>query len=453
MRGLRTTIALVVVLGGLFAYIYFVTWKQPAQEAGPKQEKVFASIESDKIEELRIKSDSGDTSALKKDKDGWRLIEPLSIAAADSEVSGITSALSQLEIVRVVDDKPANLNDYGLASPRIEVDFKAAGDKDFRRLLIGQKSPTGGNLFAKRNAEDRVFLIPAFQEQTFNRRTFDLRDKAVLRFERDKVDRIAIDAGGKTLEMAKTGSDWRLTKPLQAASDYSAVEGLLGRVLSAQMKSIVSENATPADLKKYGLDKPAATVSLGLGSASAALQLGGKAADGSLYAKDSSKPLVMTVDAALADELKKGPDDYRRKDLFAFRAYDTNRLEITRADQTLAFDKVKGAAPTDEDKWRLTGAKPPEVDRDVDKEKMSVLLAKLESIRAASFVDSTAKTGLDSPVMTVYAKFDDGKKEERVKFGRAGDAVYASRPDQPGAAKVSSAEFDELVKKLDEAAK
>ena len=29
MRGLRTTIGLVVVLGGLFAYIYFVTWKQP----------------------------------------------------------------------------------------------------------------------------------------------------------------------------------------------------------------------------------------------------------------------------------------------------------------------------------------------------------------------------------------------------------------------------------------
>jgi hypothetical protein len=449
MRGLRTTIGLVVVLGGLFAYIYFVTWKQPADDAGPKQEKVFASLEADKIEELRIKSETGDTSALKKDKDGWRLVEPLSIAAADSEVSGLTSALSQLEIVRVVDEKPANLNDYGLGAPRIEVDFKAAGDKDFRRLLIGQKSPTGGNLFAKRNTEERVFLIPAFQEQTFNRRPFDLRDKAVLRFERDKVDHITIDSGGKTIELAKTGNDWRLTKPLQAASDYSTVEGLIGRIMSAQMKSIAAENATPADLKKYGFDKPAATVSLGLGSAKAGLQLGGKAEDGSLYARDESKPLVMTIDAMLADELRKGADEYRRKDLFAFRAYDANRLEITRGGQTVAFDKVKGATPTDEDKWRRAGDKPV----DVDKEKMSVLVAKLESVRAASFVDSTAKTGLDSPVMTVYAKFDEGKKEERVMFGKAGDTVYASRPGEPGAAKVSSTEFDELVKKLDELAK
>jgi hypothetical protein len=453
MRGLKTTIGLVVVLGGLFAYIYFVTWKQPAEDAGPKQEKAFASVTADKIEELRVRSESGDTSALKKDKDGWRLVEPVAMAAADSEISGITSALSQLEIVRVVEDKPANLNDYGLASPRIEVDFKVAGDKDFRRLLIGQKSPTGGNLFAKRNAEDRVFLIPAFQEQTFNRGTFDLRDKAVLHFDRDKVDHIAIDAAGKTLEIAKTGSDWKLTKPLQAASDNSAVEGLIGRVLSAQMKSIVSENAGPADLKKYGLDKPAATVSLGLGSAKAALQLGGKAPDGSLYARDESKPLVMTLDATLADELRKGADDYRRKDLFAFRAYDANHLEITRAGQTVAFDKVKGAKPTDEDKWRRAGAKPPEVDSDVDKEKMSVFLAKLESVRATSFVDSTAKTGLDAPAMTVYAKFDDGKKEERVMFGKAGDSVFASRPGEAGAAKVSPTEFDEIVKKLDELAK
>jgi hypothetical protein len=84
---------------------------------------------------------------------------------------------------------------------------------------------------------------------------------------------------------------------------------------------------------------------------------------------------------------------------------------------------------------------------------MSVFLAKLESVRAASFVDSTAKTGLDMPAMTVYAKFDDGKKEERVIFGKSGDTVYASRPGEPGAAKVSTTEFDEIGKKLDELAK
>lgn len=452
MRGLRTTIGLIVVLGGLFAYIYFVTWKQPADTPGPKQEKVFATLEADKIEELRVKSESGDASTLAKEKDGWRLTEPVATAAAETEVSGITSALAQLEMVRLVEEKPANLNDYGLASPRIEVDFKAAGDKDFRSLLIGQKSPAGGNLFAKRKGDDKVFLIAAFQEQTFNRSTFDLRDKAALHFDRDKVDRIVIDAGGKALELSKSGNDWSLTKPVKTASDFSAVEGLVGRLLSAQMKSIASDNPSPADLKKFGLDKPAATVSLGMGSATAALQFGSKAADGTLYAKDASKPLVMTIDSSLVDELKKGPDDYRRKDLFAFRAYDANRIELTRNGQTVAFDKIKGANPTDEDKWQRAGANGAKA-VDADKEKMSVFLAKLESIRATTFVDSTAKTGLDSPALSVYAKFDDSKKEERVTFGKSGETVYANRGGEPGAAKVSTAEFDDIIKKLDELAK
>jgi Domain of unknown function (DUF4340) len=452
MRGLKTAVGLLVVLGGLFAYIYFVTWKQPSEDTSSKQEKVFAGLQSDKIDEIHVHSESGDTTVLKKDKDGWKITEPLSATAQESEANGIVSALSQLEVARVIDENPASLVDYGLGAPRIEVQFKAAGDKDFKTLQIGQKTPAGANLFAKRNADKRVFTIASYQESTLNRSTFDLRDKTAIKFDRDKVDRVEVTANAKTLELAKSGSDWKIVKPVQALSDQAAAEGLIGKVQSAQMKSIVTDNVNPADLKKYGLDKPTATVTFSLGSAKASLLVGGKSGDGSLYAKDASKPMVMTLDASLLDDFKKGADEYRKKDLFEFRAYNANRVEITRAGQTVAFDKIKGAKPEDEDKWQRAGtggAKPV----DADKEKMSVLLAKLESVRATSFVDSTAKTGLDSPAMTVYAKFDDGKKEERVAFGKSGDTVYASRAGEPGAAKVSPTEFDDINKKLDELAK
>ncbi len=451
MRGLKTTIALVVVLGGLFAYIYFVTWKQPeggSSASATKQEKVFAGLQTDKIDEIRVHSESGDSTVLKKDKDGWKITEPIATSAQDSEASGIANALSQLEVARVIDENPANLVDYGLGAPRVEIQFKAAGDKDFKKLLIGQKTPTGANLFAKKNDEKRVFTIASFQDQTFNRSTFDLRDKTALKFDRDKVDHVDVSADNKALELAKAGGDWTLVKPMQAPADTAAAEGLIGKLQSAQMKSIVTDNVAPADLKKYGLDKPTASVTISLGSAKASLLLGGKAGDGSLYAKDASTPLVMTVDPMLVDDLKKGPDEYRKKDLFAFRAYDATHIELTRGKDTVAFDKTKGAKPEDEDKWRRAGAK-----ADADKEKMGVFLAKLESLRAMSFVDSTAKTGLDAPSLTVYAKFDDGKKEERVKFAKSGSDVYASRPGEPGAAKVNPAEYDEVVKKLDELAK
>ena len=50
-------------------------------------------------------------------------------------------------------------------------------------------------------------------------------------------------------------------------------------------------------------------------------------------------------------------------------------------------------------------------------------------------------------------KFDDGKKEDHVTFGKNGDDVYASRPGEPGAAKADASDFTEVNKTLDEISK
>jgi hypothetical protein len=450
MRGLRSTIALLVVLIGLGAYIYFVTWKQPeGGDAASKQEKVFASLEADKIEELKIKSDQGETTTIKKENGGWQVTQPVSAKADDTEVSGITSALGGITVVRVIDENPTDLNDYGLTTPRIEIDFKGAGDKDYRRLLIGEKSPTGGDLFAKRNDEKKVFLVPSFQEATLNKGTFNLRDKIVLKFDREKVDGFDVTAGGRTLALAKDGTNWSIAKPLQARADFGAVEGLLGRLQSAQMKSIVTNEPTPADLKKFGFDKPEATVNVNAGSARATLVVGGKGEENTVYVRDLSKPMVMTVEAALVDELKKGADDYRRKDVFEFRSFNADRVEFTREGTPVVFEKAKGQGENPQDKWRRTSPNA----ADVDKDKIDGLLSRLSNMRVDSFVEATAKTGLDKPAMTLHVKFDEGKKEERVAFGKVGDEVYVSRPNEPGAAKVTAADFTEALKMLDEISK
>ncbi len=50
-------------------------------------------------------------------------------------------------------------------------------------------------------------------------------------------------------------------------------------------------------------------------------------------------------------------------------------------------------------------------------------------------------------------KFEDGKKEEKVTFGKVGGDVYAAVPGQPGAAKVDATDFNEALKQLDELSK
>ncbi|HEY6213284.1 MAG TPA: DUF4340 domain-containing protein, partial [Vicinamibacterales bacterium] len=107
------------------------------------------------------------------------------------------------------------------------------------------------------------------------------------------------------------------------------------------------------------------------------------------------------------------------------------------------------ASDKEQDKWHRSSPTPADLDRD----KVDAVLAKLANMRASSFVESTAKTGLDKPAMVVSVKFDDGKKEERVSFGKVGEDVFAARQGEPGAMKTDAADFGEVNKSLDELSK
>ena len=80
---------------------------------------------------------------------------------------------------------------------------------------------------------------------------------------------------------------------------------------------------------------------------------------------------------------------------------------------------------------------------------MDDLLTKLEGFRATAFLDSAAGTGGDKPALTVYAKYENSTREDRVSFGRRGAEVVAVITGQSGAAPVAAADFDEAIKALD----
>ena len=64
MRGLRSFLLLLVVCAGLAAYLYFVESKRDPS-AADKKDKVF-TVEADKIDEMTVKSESGEQTTLKK---------------------------------------------------------------------------------------------------------------------------------------------------------------------------------------------------------------------------------------------------------------------------------------------------------------------------------------------------------------------------------------------------
>ena len=441
MKGLRTLGVLVVLLGGLAAYLYYVDSEKPVGETEEKP-KVF-TVEADQIEELKVSTIAGGVAELKKSPDGWSLTSPQTVRADDSEVTGITSNLASVSIQRVVDENPTNLGDYGLREPVAAVSFKTKGAKEFKTLQIGTKTPTGSDMYAKTADAKKVFLVPGYLESTFGRTPFDLRDKKIISFDREKVDRIEIRRGQSLVSLVKANGEWRMSAPVEARADFGAIEGLISKLQSAQMKAIVTED--PNEFAKYGINPPSAQVSVLSGSAKAVMAFGTKTPDNFIHVRDESKSLVVTAPADLFDELEKGPVEYRRKDVFEFRAFNLDRIEITRNAATLTFERLKGKGKDGADAWQNAATK-----KAVDAAKFESFLTKLSGTRAQSFADATTKTRLDVPVATVKATFDEGKKSETVTIGRVGADVFAGRSDEPGAAKLDAKDFDETLKALDE---
>ncbi len=447
MKGLRSTLVLLAALIGLGAYIYF-QGATPSDSAA-KMEKVFPGVQASAIDEFTVKSESGDVTTLRKSEGVWSLVSPITARASENDASGVTNVLADMDIVRVVDENPTDLKDYGLDTAQMTIDFKADGGKTSGRLLVGLKTATGGNLYARRDDQKRVLLIGQFHEASLNKSTFDLRDKSVIKFDRMKVDGIDLSVDGKSAELIKTGDDWALTKPLTARADNSAVDGLLSRMEGVQMKSVASTAPTDSDLKKYGLDRSQASFSVRLGSARASLAVGTKADDGSVYVREASKPDVYAVEASATDDLKKPIDDYRRKEVFDFRAFNATRVELTRGGQTIVLERVKGKEQGAAERWRRVSPSAGEPDQ----AKVEGVLTGLADIRATSFVAAKTGIGLETPALVVVAKFDEGKKEERVTFGRKGAETFAGRLDDPGAAKIDTTKLDDALKALDEIAK
>jgi hypothetical protein len=432
MRGLTSTLILLAVLAGLVGYVYFGNTEAPAADA---KAKAF-TVSPENIVDVQIRTIDGETARAQRIDTSWQVTEPEKADADPTAVAAITSSLASLEVQRVVDENPGDVKQYGLEPARLEVAFREKDKKDVQRLLIGEKTPTGGDLYARTPGQNRVFLISSYLESTFNKKAFDLRDKSILKFDRDKADVVEI-AGATPMQFTRQGTEWRMAKPIAARADYAAVEGLVTRLGSAQMQSIVAAEA--GNLAQYGLDKPPLRVSIGTGSSRATLLVGTPNPEGMPFAKDEARPAVFTIEQALTADFSKAVGDYRRKDVFDFRSFTANRVELRRDGAVQAFEK---STADGKDVWKDAAGKT------VDMMKIDDLLTKLTNLRAQSFA-ADQPAALKTPALSVVARFDDGKRTETVTFGRVGSDVFAMRADEPGAAKLEANTFDEAIKALD----
>ncbi len=465
-RGRNTAIlaALAVALG---AYLFFVErHREPAPATAPDgpRGKVFAKVEPDTIEELQITSSRGESIVVRKVDKVWRLTAPIEAPADQSEATNAAANLASADVQRVVDEQPKDLAAFGLAKPRLTVAFRVAGEKTPRTLLLGDKNPTGSDLYAKLAEAPRVLLVSAYLESTFDKGAFGFRDKRILTFDREKIDRLDVAEGTAKTAVSRQADTWSVVAPVSARADFGVIEAVLSRLGNGQMKAIVWDPAAPAappapsqpsrsqpaaaaaaakhSLKDYGLDPAEHRLTLGAGSTVAEILIGKATPEGDVYAKDASRSMVFTIEKALADDLTRHPADFRAKDVFGFRAFTGTRLEIARAGTTTAFERKKGTEKDAVLKWVAVPPAPAATEDTIED-----LVNKVATLRAESFVDALPAGAAE--FARIQTAFDEGRKHDVVVIHQAGLDYYAVRQGEAGVAKLLAPAVTDITTALD----
>lgn len=463
MRGLRSTLVLLVTFLVIGGYAWFVERERPPASEADAPEQAFGGLETDHVTALTVTAGNGDVTEVSRASEGandWTMTSPVGAPADNNAATGIASTLANLEIRRVVQENVTDLSPFGLAPPAFSVTFTAAGGEP-RTVMVGDETPTGGERYAT-IGDGRLLLIQDALETMLNRETFDLRDRSVLEFTGPDttsltVEHAAAPADGRvegTLRFEKAEGDWRIAAPLDVRADFGPVEALVGRVGSAEMLSIVEEAAEGEALAEYGLETPRATVAIGVAGETHTLLIGDETPEMTVWARDASRSLVFTVDAAMVDELLRDAETYRQTDLFDFRPFNVTELVIEREGRTIRFEKEVPPEGDDDadaplvstagDVWRRVEPSPAEIEQT----EMDALLRGLSNLSADGFTTSRGGLGLDDPTLRVTATFGDGETEI-VLIRRTDDAVHGAHGDEPGAAILAVADMDTALEALD----
>lgn len=255
---LLSMVGVLVVLGGA----YVLASKTPKkQEAATPETKTIDLLKLDKtkIKGIIIKSKDNELSA-QKNGDSWVVPAAKFPVKADS-LNTLVTTLSDLTAIRLVDDNPSDLKQYGLDNPALTVTVKLDGSDD-KVVEVGDAVPNGTDNYVKLKNVNKVYTVASATTSSFSIKLDDLRDKSIGMVDTSTINYLKVTAGGKTIELKPDESQYTTQPGLNIFQYYSYAVGAKQeslQTLTQALGNITADQfieADAKDLKKYGLDKP-----------------------------------------------------------------------------------------------------------------------------------------------------------------------------------------------------
>ncbi len=410
------------------------------------RDRKLTEIASAQVTRVVLKTPAGEME-LQKHGDDWEIVKPLRARADNQKIRDLLAQVTSARIEQFVADDRGDLRPYGLAEPRGSITLFTADDGQGRTLQIGTApEQEKEQVYVRFSARSFVYTLPKKIEGILAFMPADLRDRHLVRFATDVLDRVTIEAPGRAKTvLARKDQNWTIANLDNRPANSAEVARLLETLKNEPVKKFVEDVAS--DLPKYGLDQPQLRLTFSsfasentaeskAGEEPFATVAFGRTEGEEVFARVGEEPFIVTVRRRLLDDIFVDPVQWQEAAIFKFTPAEIHRLAVT---VERAETLVRG--PNEE--WtRAEGNQP------INKVHLESLLNTLSKLRGVRWIGGeTPPQAFDKIQIAIEftSSPDDKAMHKLIVGGPAGDGMWYARVEgQPGVFVLSNPDFNAL---------
>jgi len=383
------------------------------------------------VSRVFLKTPAGEMD-LQKKGDHWEIVKPLRARADDQKTNDLIAQITTARIQQFVADDHGDLHPYGLAEPRGAITLFTQEDKQGQLLQIGSMpEKEKDQTYVRFASRGFVYTVPKKIDEILNTKPDDLRDRHLVRFDTNVLDRITIDASGKgKIVLVRKGEEWTIANRKNAPANSGEVRRFVETLQNERVTKFVEDVAS--NLPKYGLDKPQLqltfssfasenTAETKAGEQPFATVAFGKVDGDNIYARLADEPFVVAVRRGLLERVFTDPLQWQELSIFSYKPEQIHRLSVM-TDKELSLER------SENNQWRWLKGR-----GDINQTNLQSLLNTLSTLHAVRWLGATApQHDFEKPQLVLtFTTSPDDKASHKLTIGAGtGDGMWCARVDE-----------------------
>lgn len=307
-----TIAGVALLVGGVFIDSYHQKSKKDTEQ----DRLQILNLDPNQVEEIHFVNKDEEVT-LKRTVDGWQMLEPVKDQADNEWIADFLVAVSEDRAHEVAIDGdetgiPVSWKTFGLEAPLATYEWvDSLGKKN--SVAISAERNFEAKHFLRKNDENRVLIGSSAWFDRAQRGSMDFRDRRFLRRRIASVTEVRVRNRHGEFHLKQDGADWQLYKPGSEQKkvlpsgkviEQNKVREFLKGIADGRARyfEVEGTDVKKAPLKKYGLDRPRASLTLKLADELWQAEIG-QNEQFQVFAKVSNPDFIMLMESGAIDDV------------------------------------------------------------------------------------------------------------------------------------------------------